>query len=184
MDCNFRNCFKQVRVVPRHFHPKLPHLMAPKTPSGKSRSSGRLSERSATQADKHDANLITECVKMWPESLRHVKRTLEELGFINEGVVKVNPEKEVKEPKASPDKSDKEKKRFHMPEFVPTDPILEGFYSFSTSTADFLTYLCVELEPTACSVGQLYMNVKGQQRKLPRPILEQILEFITDLPAD
>ena len=149
--------------------------MPPKkeTPSQKS---ARFSQRSASLNHQADFQLLVGVMKQAPSSVGKIKQHLVNLAYLdNNDQILVN-EVAINVPAAeSPQKT-------MMLEYNLSDKI--PFGTAESSSPYFLQFLLVQLEPVACSKHSMRALLRKGQRRVPVKILLEILDMMTDWPAD
>ena len=169
-----------------------PSSMPPRkeTPEEKSR---RLLRAGANLAVKADMQLCIGAMRENSESIRHVMKTLVDLGFIDTSGNIVNATSGSEQqaaltdiaagaPGASPGQPGKGKAS--DPEFDMDEPVPETWAVLANASVEFLQWCLKIVEPVAFSGHAVKAMLKGGQRKVPKTTILEIFEFLFDLDED
>ena len=162
-------------------------LMPPKMESPQAKSA-RYQLKSAELTIKAESQIIIATMRQAPSCITKIKKLLKDLKYIDamDSIVATEStacrllvlnDEDGPEGVRLGEPSGNDVLAFDLSADIPHE-------SAQTSSGEFLTFLLEQLEPVTCSKHSLKALLKKGQRKVPKPMLLELLEFICDWPPD
>lgn len=166
------------RLPPATVAPSLV-AMPPKRESAFEKSI-RHSIKSAEAALKADKSLITAVMNQSQSCVPRLKKTLRDLGYIDEkdGIIERH---EMPAPKVAPSAATPSPNKMNLRK---DEPLPESVNTLADCDAQTLGYLLEMCEEITFNPHSLKALLKRGQRKIPKEPLLECVEFLTDMPRD
>jgi hypothetical protein len=161
--------------------------MAPKPKMTAQERSALMIQRGAALAKKADYTISVEVMKRYPDSCRDVRKLLVDLGYIDRNGEIVDEARRGKSsalPTGGDDAAGPAPPAKGGSVVDPMAPLPTGWTTLADLSSEFLEWILGFMELVSCGRHALKGLLQGNQRKVPKALLQQILIFATDVSMD